>query len=131
MVLTSVTSLSDSVSHDNAGVGMILTTGVATVVENNVVYANAGDGMQVTNFNPAVTVRVGNADLLLARGNRVFGNAGHGIVARAGRRWPETWCSDKTRPDVLESRSVAGKALKSSAMWYMETTTVSSARART
>ena len=81
VILTPVASLSDSVSHHNAGVGMILTTGIATVVENNVVYANAGDGMQISNYNPAVTMRVGNADLSLARGNRVFDNAGHGIVA--------------------------------------------------
>ena len=67
-------------AHDNRGVGIILSTSSATVLENNVVYANGGDGIQVGNFNGGVAVLVGNADLSLARGNRVFDNGGSGIV---------------------------------------------------
>jgi parallel beta-helix repeat protein len=78
-VATPVASVSNSTVHHNA-TGMSLSTSAATRVEHNVAYAN-GTGMSVYSPSGLPTV-IGNADLALNLGNKVYGNQ-RGIQASA------------------------------------------------
>ncbi len=78
-VATPISSLSHSTSHNNASHGIYLSNTGATRVENNDVYSNAV-GIAVSNSIGGTTV-IGNSDLSLPRGNRVYNNLSVGISA--------------------------------------------------
>ncbi|MFO0905559.1 MAG: right-handed parallel beta-helix repeat-containing protein [Pirellulales bacterium] len=61
--------------------GLRLQNSGASRVEANEVFENREAGIVVWNGNAAAEVVIGNADLSLGRGNRVYNNLGHGIQA--------------------------------------------------
>ncbi len=78
-IKTPISSLSNSLVHSNGSIGIALNETGNTAVESNTVYNN-GLGIQV--FNQVFgTTTIGNANLALGRGNKVYSNYSGGIYA--------------------------------------------------
>ena len=75
-------SLSDSVISNNLSTGVRLNNTGAVRVEANEVFNNAGSGgIQATNTLTGSPLVIGNADLLIGRGNRIHNNSNAGVAA--------------------------------------------------
>lgn len=68
-----ISSLSNSTAHHNTGTGILLNTFGDTRLENNEVHDN-GTGISVSNNASGSPTMIGNADLTLGAGNRVYSN---------------------------------------------------------
>ncbi|MDP6634998.1 MAG: right-handed parallel beta-helix repeat-containing protein [Phycisphaerae bacterium] len=78
-VMTPIDSLSNSLVHDNANYGIYLTGQDGVVIESSEIYNNS-TGIYISN-NLTNWATIGNEDLALGLGNKIYDNADTGVHA--------------------------------------------------
>ena len=78
-VATPISSLSNSLIHHNASYGIYLIGQTGVVIESSEIYNNH-TGIHITNSHATPAI-IGNADLTLGLGNRIYNNTVRGIDA--------------------------------------------------